>query len=105
MKVIELYCSDESDRQRTIKKVTEFRKVLFDYANKTDSEEAKKLAWIAVLALFGSAHNYKGCCVLDFCENVFYDLKSGKLLCPIDKRVLCPRCQNSLARAVLDNVE
>lgn len=103
VEISKLWEGDEQDREiENVQKIMAFRKVLFDYAAKSDSDEAKKLAALTAFALFGAAHNYKACCVLFFVENIFYDRPNPKTLCPVDKRVLCRKCQNDLASWILD---
>lgn len=94
MKVSEMWGGENQDQKiEHLQKVFDFRTVVFDYAKKSKNQEAMNLASVLVHALFGAAHNYKPCCVLEFCENTFFEIQKPISLCPVDKRVLCKKCE------------
>lgn len=103
MEIFKVWEGENQDhRIETVQKIMTFRNALFEYAKQSGSKEANKLAPLVAFALFGAAYEYKACCVLFFVENVFYDKPNPKTYCPIDKRVLCPKCQNELVELILD---
>ena len=103
MKISEFFGGDEQDGKiETIEKLMKFRKVFYDYAQQSGSEEAMKLATMVAHALLGAAHGYKACCVLFFVECTFRGEIPPKTLHPTDSRSCCPKCQKEVFEWIVD---
>jgi|688.fasta_scaffold359534_2 hypothetical protein len=103
MKISDIYGGKtQDDRIECVSSILKFRKILFDYAKQSGSQEANKLAAMVAFSLFGAACNYKACCILHFAQNYFYDEENERTYCPVDGRVLCVKCKEELAQWILD---
>lgn len=104
MKISQLYEGDDQDRKiEDVQKIMAFRQILFDYAVRSGSNEAKTLASMVAFALFGAAHKYKACCILFFVENYFYDRPNPKTHHPIDQRIVCSKCEKEVVEFLVDS--
>ena len=95
---IEEYLGGKSQDEKIerIQKIVAFRDVFLENAEDSGSEEARRLAEALSNALLGLHFGYKPCCVVEFCERMYFNRRKRIRLCPRTRFVMCDKCEKEL---------